>query len=271
MKLYRPQPHVTISLKDESELRIMREAGRIVAKVHEAVKPLIRPGVSTGELDRIAEQVIRDNGGVPVFIGQQKPNSPPYQFATTASVNNQVVHGIPSDTQLLADGDIISLDTGVLYRGFVGDSAWTYGVGEVKPSVQRLLDVTEQALYVGIEQAVVGRELRDLSRTIQQYIDSHGYGIVRDYTGHGVGTKMWEEPQVPNWWPRNAKGRLQFDNVRLVTGMTFAIEPMVCSGTGDVRELDDHWTVVTADNSLCAHFEHTVAVTENGPLILTAL
>lgn len=277
MKLYRPLPDVDIALKDAGELELMREAGRIVGIAHQAMSAAVRPGISTLELDKIGETVIRDHGAVPAFVGQQKPNSAPYKYATTASVNHEVVHGIPRADRTLQEGDIVSLDIGTIYKGFVGDGAWTYAVGEIKPSVQRLLDTTERALFVGIEKARPGSFVKDIATAIETFINQAGYGIVREYTGHGVGAKMWEEPQIPNWWPKGGANankrrrgrRMQFDNVRLVPGMTFAIEPMICTGLGDVKELEDGWTVVTTDKSLCAHYEHTVAITETGAEILT--
>ena len=178
------------------------------------------------------------------------------------------MHGIPSAERLLREGDIISLDCGTIYQGFVGDSAFTMAVGEASPTVQRLLDVTEQALMLAIEQCVVGNETADVARAVQKYVESHGYSVVREYTGHGVGRSMHEDPQVPNWWPHRAAQR-GWHSYPLQPGMTFAIEPMVNAGRPETRVLDDHWTVVTRDGSLCAHFEHSVAVTEDGPIILT--
>jgi methionyl aminopeptidase len=271
MSLYEPVPGLKITLKSPDELAMMRQAGRIVALAHQAMREAVKPGVSTAELDRIAATVIRDHGATPAFLGQKKPNSPDYPNTITASINHQVIHGIPSETELLKDGDIVSLDTGCFFKGYVGDSAWTYAVGEVSRPVQRLLDVTEAALMLGISRAKVGTELRDLSRTVQTHVESNGLGVIRDYTGHGVGRAMWEEPQIPNWWPGKSNGRVRFDNMKLVSGMTFAIEPMVSIGRPDVIELDDHWTVITKDRSLCAHFEHTIAVTVDGPIIMTTL
>lgn len=274
MKLYRPLPNVNISLKNDEELALMREAGRIVALAQAAMKEALRPGISTLALDKIADTVIRDHGAIPAFIGQEKPNSPRYQYATTASLNHEVIHGIPRADRILKDGDVASLDVGTIFKGFVGDGAWTYAVGEIKPTVQRLLDATHKALFLGIEQAKPGNYIKDIALVIETYIRAQGYGIVREYTGHGVGTKMWEEPQIPNFWPKGNRPtwrnrRTHFDNVRLVPGMTFAIEPMICTGLGDTEELDDHWTVITKDKSLCAHYEHTVAITETGAQILT--
>lgn len=275
MKLYRPLPDVTISLKSDEELALMREAGRIVALAQAAMKDALRPGISTLEIDKVADTVIRDHGATPAFIGQVKPNSPPYKYATTASINFEVIHGIPRADRILKDGDIVSLDVGTIYKGFVGDGAWTYAVGAIKPTVQRLLDSTEKALYLGIEQARPDSYVKDIAVAIETYVTRQGYGIIRDYTGHGVGAKMWEEPSIPNFWPKGSRTgrgrRSHFDNVRLVPGMTFAIEPMICTGLGDVKELDDGWTVITTDKSLCAHFEHTVVILETGPEILTRL
>lgn len=271
MKLYRPLPHLSISLKNEEELSHMREAGRILALAHAAMKDALKPGVSTLELDKIADAVIRDNGATPAFIGQKQPNSPAYRYATTASINYEVIHGIPHADRIVQEGDIVSLDTGTIYKGFVADGAWTYPVGEIKVTAQRLLDVTRDALLLGIAQSKVGNSVKDIALAIQNHVTTAGYGIVRDYTGHGVGAKMWEEPAIPNFWPKGTKRRDMFDDVKLVAGMTFAIEPMICTGLGDVRELSDHWTVITTDKSLCAHFEHTIAVTDAGPQIMTQL
>jgi methionyl aminopeptidase len=172
---------------------------------------------------------------------------------------------------VLQEGDIISLDTGCHYEGFVGDAAFTWGVGEVSTAVQRLLTVTERALYVAIEASVAGSCVSDVARATQQFVEAQGYSVARDYTGHGVGRKMHEEPQVPNWWPRKQNQRMRFNDAPLRPGMTYAIEPMVIAGRPDTKELSDRWTVVTRDGSLCAHFEHTIAVTEGEPLILTLL
>jgi methionyl aminopeptidase len=257
----------TVHLKNADELALMREAGRIVARVHQALREAVRPGVTTGELDKIAETVIRDHGATPAFKGYPKHESPDFPASITASINHELVHGIPGK-RALKEGDIISLDVGTIYRGFVGDAAFTMGVGEISPAVQRLLDITEQSLYVGIDAAVLPNETRDVSMAVQQFVEQHGYGVVREYTGHGVGRNMHEEPQVPNWWPRKAQQR-GWHSHPLEPGMTFAIEPMVTAGRPETRELADKWTVVTRDGSLCAHFEHTIAVTDGKPIILT--
>lgn len=256
-------------LKTADEITLMREAGRIVALAHQAMREAVRPGISTAELDRIAETVLRDHGATPVFKGYPKYNAAPFPATITASINEELVHGIPSHRRILREGDIVSLDCGCTYQGFVGDSAYTYAVGEIRPGVQRLLDVTAQALVVGIEASVVGRETADVAEAVHQYVVRHGYSVAREYTGHGVGRSMHEEPQVPNWWPRNRRQQRGWHSYPLAPGMTFAIEPMVIAGRPDLAELSDGWTVVTRDRSLCAHFEHTIAITEGAPIILT--
>ncbi|HVU12381.1 MAG TPA: type I methionyl aminopeptidase [Phototrophicaceae bacterium] len=263
---------MAIHLKTPDEIAIMREAGRIVAQAHQAMREAVRPGVTTAELDRIAETVIRDHHAVPSFLNypNNKPGAPAYPATINASINNELVHGIPSAQRFLKEGDIISLDVGCIYEGFVGDGAFTMGVGQISPAVQRLLDVTEQSLMIGIKASVVGNETSDVSLAVQRFVESHGYSVVREYTGHGVGREMHEDPQVPNWWPRHARQR-GWKSYPLKPGMVYAIEPMVNAGRPETRELDDGWTVVTRDGSLCAHFEHTIAVTDGEPLILTVL
>jgi len=250
----------------------MREAGRINAQALQAMREAVRPGVSTKELDQIAAEVLRKHGAKAAFLGYP-PGSPyPFPATITASINNELVHGIPSEDRILQEGDIISLDCGTVYNGFVGDSAFTMGVGTVSPEAQRLLEVTEQALYKGIETARAGSLTSDISRTIQKFVESRGYSIVREYTGHGVGRTMHEDPQVPNWWPSGRQRVRGWRGVKLVPGITFALEPMVNIGKPATQVQDDHWTVITQDGSLCAHFEHTIAISPEGPpLILTAL
>ncbi len=257
--------------KTAEELVIMREAGRITAQALDAVRQAIRPGVNTKELNAIAEDVIRSHDAIPAFLGYPPGSRHPFPATITASVNEELVHGIPREDRVLQEGDIVSIDCGAVYQGFVGDSAFTAGVGKISKEAQQLLKVTEQALYAGIEVARVGKQTRDISRTIQRYVEKRGYNVVREYTGHGVGRQMHEEPQIPNWWPHGKLAR-RFHSVPLVAGMTFALEPMVMVGQPLTRVLPDHWTVVTRDGSLCAHFEHTIAVMANSaPLILTAL
>ncbi|MCC6614474.1 MAG: type I methionyl aminopeptidase [Anaerolineae bacterium] len=261
---------IDIDLKTSAEIDAMHEAGLVVYEAHMAMRDAVRPGVSTAELDRIAETVIRDHGATPVFKGYPKKDSPDFPASITASINHELVHGIPSPDRILKEGDIISLDCGCTYNGYVGDSAYTWPVGEVAPAVMRLLEVTEGALYEAIRAAVLPNETKDVSLATADYVQRHGYSVAREYTGHGVGKEMHEEPQVPNWWPSGPKARrLNFVSVPLRPGMTIAIEPMVIAGRAELRELSDKWTVVTRDRSLCAHYEHTIAVTEGEPIILT--
>jgi methionyl aminopeptidase len=260
---------MAILYKTSEELEIMREAGRINALALAAMREAVHPGVSTLELDTIAAEVLAEHQAKPAFL-HYPPGSPyPFPATITASINNELVHGIPSADRILEEGDIISLDCGTIYEGYVGDSAFTMGVGQTSPAVDHLLEVTEAALWVGIKVCTAGRESREVSKAIQRFVEGHGYSVVREYTGHGVGQSMHEDPQIPNWWPRHAKRR-GWQNVVLKPGITFALEPMVNAGRPETRVLDDHWTVVTADGSLCAHFEHSVAVTEGEPLILTS-
>ncbi len=260
-----------IQLKTPDEIAIMREAGRIVARAHDAMRQAVRPGVSTWELDQIAAAVLHDHGATAAFLNYPKADSPNFPATITASINDELVHGIPRKDRILKAGDIISLDVGCHYQGFVGDAAYTWPVGEVAPAVQRLLDVAEQTLYAAIAASVIPNEIRDVARATQLYAEKHGYTVAREYTGHGVGRKMHEDPQVPNWWPNKRNRKLADLSPKLQPGMTYAIEPMVIAGRGELRELGDKWTVVTKDRSLCAHFEHTIAITEGEPLILTLL
>lgn len=248
-----------IILKNQAELSLMREAGRVNALALAAVRALIRPGVTTADLDAAAFEVIHNHGGVPVFKGYPGPY--PYPATICASVNEELVHGIPGARKLKA-GDIISVDCGTLLEGFVGDSAFTAGVGEISPTAQKLLEVTEKSLYIGIEKMRAGNRTGDISAAIQQFVESQGLFVTREYTGHGVGRKMHEGPQVPNY---GSAGRGSL----LRPGMTIALEPMVLMGTARTRVAPDQWTVVSADGSLTAHYEHSVAVTEGDPWILT--
>ncbi len=245
-----------IVLKSDREIRLMRQAGRLVAQAHEVVREMLRPGITTAEIDRRVEAFIRAHDAIPSFKGYRG-----FPASTCISVNEELVHGIPGPRRLEA-GDIVSVDIGVIYRGYHGDSAWTYAVGTVSPEVRRLLETTERALMAGIEQARVGKRLGDIGYAIQRVVESAGYAVIRDYVGHGIGREMHEPPQVPNFG-EPGKG------IRLRPGMTLAIEPMVSAGDWRTKVLSDNWTVVTADGSLTAHFEHTVAVTEDGPYILT--
>lgn len=256
--------------KTPDELIIMREAGRITALALQAVREAVKPGVNTLELDAIAENVIRKHNAIPAFLGYPPGSRNPFPATITASINDELVHGIPTEDRVLHEGDIVSIDCGAVYNGYVGDSAFSMGVGAISDDAQQLLDVTEQALYKGIEAALAGCETSDVSRAVQKYIEGFGYNVAREYTGHGVGRTMHEEPQVPNWWPAGRRRNRAFRSVTLVPGITFALEPMVMAGQAALKTLDDEWTVATRDGSLCAHFEHTIAITPDGaPVILT--
>lgn len=246
-------------IKTEVEIKKMQEAGRVNALVLDEIKSMIKPGITTKELDTAAETIIRDHGGIPTFKGYPGPY--PYPATLTISINEELVHGIPSG-RMLEEGDIVSVDCGTTLDGFIGDSAFTQGVGEIGKEKIRLIQVTEESLYKGIEHMRPGKHIGDVSAAIQDHVESHGYHVPRKYTGHGVGQKMHEPPQVPNFGVPG-KGML------LQEGMTIAIEPMVLVGTPKTKVLSDQWTVISADRSLTAHYEHTVAVTANGPLILT--
>jgi methionyl aminopeptidase len=248
-----------IVLKSPHEIGLMRQAGRIVAEVLEMLSGMAKPGVTTGELDRAAAERIHKRGGRPTFKGYRG-----YPANICTCVNHELVHGIPSSRRRLNESDILSLDLGVTYQGFVGDAGVTVPIGAIDAVAQRLLDATEGSLYAGIEQATPGRRIGDISAAVQQYVESRGFTVIREYTGHGVGRAMHEEPQVPNFGkPKRGP--------RLVAGMTLAIEPMLNAGGPEIRTLDDQWTVVTADGSLSAHFEHTVLIDAEGPRLLTAV
>ncbi|MBM7853847.1 methionyl aminopeptidase [Desulfohalotomaculum tongense] len=247
-----------ISCKSERELNYMRDAGKLVAETHRELQQAVKPGISTKELDTVAEDFIIKHGARPAFKGL-------YGFPATicASVNEEVVHGIPG-LRKLETGDIISIDLGAEINGYYGDAARTLPVGSVSDEALELMRVTEQALYIGIDNAVSGNRLSDISHAIQSYVEAHGFSVVRDYVGHGIGSKLHEEPQVPNFG-RPGRGP------RLKQGMTLAIEPMVNVGTFEVQTLPNNWTVVTRDKKLSAHFEHTIAITDDVPEILTKL
>jgi methionyl aminopeptidase len=250
-----------ITIKTPQELETMREAGRINAEALIAARAVIRPGVTTGDLDAAAEEVLRKYGCYSPFKGYPGPY--PYPASTNVSVNHELVHGIPGKRKL-KEGDIVSVDCGTVFEGYVGDSAFTATVGEVSEEAKRLVEATEKALYAGIEKMVAGNHVGDVSAAIQNYAESRGFHVTREYTGHGVGRAMHEGPQVPNYGV-SGKG------IVLRTGMTIALEPMLLVGTPYTRVLPDQWTVSSADGSLTAHYEHTVAVTENGPVILTKI
>lgn len=257
-----------IHCKSADELALMRQAGRIVAIAHQQLRQALRPGVTTAQLNSLVERVLRDHGAEPVFLGYPKAGAPDFPASICASVNEQLVHGIPGP-RALREGDILSVDIGARYQGFVGDAAWTYAIGEVPAAVQRLLAVSEEALWVGIRAAALPAWTKDIAQAIQRFVERQGYSVAREYSGHGVGRRMHEEPQVPNWWPRNRRHRKGWVSHRLRPGMTLALEPMVISGRAETGELADQWTVVTRDGSLCTHFEHSIAITEGAPCVLT--
>ncbi len=246
-----------IVLKTARELSIMKEACVISAQALKLIGSAVEPGVSTLELDRMAEKFIREKGARPNFKGL-------YGFPATAciSINNEVIHGIPAKNRILKNGDIVSVDLGAEFGGYNGDNAATFACGDVSAEAKRLMDTTRESLYEGIKRACPGGRISDISSAIQQYVESRGYSVVRKFVGHGVGTSLHEAPEVPNF---GVPGR----GVRLVPGMTLAIEPMINAGSYDVKTMSDGWTVLTTDGSLSAHFEHTVAITADGPVIMT--
>lgn len=241
-----------IFLKTDDEIELLRQSNLLVGKSLAEVAKLIRPGVTTKELDRVAEEFIRDHGAIPTFKGFPNPFGPPFPGSICTSVNEQVVHGIPGDT-VLKDGDIISVDCGTLMNGYCGDSAYTFCVGEVAPEIIELLKVTKEALYKGIEMAVHGKRLGDIGYAVQQHCELHSYGVVREFVGHGIGKNMHEDPQVPNYGRRGTGALLK-------KGMCIAIEPMITLGDKKIGMEADRWTVRTMDRKCAAHFEHTVAV-----------
>jgi methionyl aminopeptidase len=252
-----------ILLKSRDEIAIMRKASQIVAEILAELAAAVRPGVTTEDLDRLAEELTRKKGAQPAFKGYQ-PGDVPYPKTLCVSVNEEIVHGIPSGRKL-KPGDIVGLDFGVVYDGFYGDSARTVAVGKVPESTERLLRVTREALYKGIAQCRVGNRISDIATAVQSHAEGAGYSVVEEFAGHGIGRRLHEEPQVPNYFRRG------MPNPRLKEGMVLAIEPMVNQGTSRLRILKDGWTAVTADGKLSAHFEHSVAITENGPEILSEL
>jgi methionyl aminopeptidase len=247
-----------IICKSETELKLMRKAGRIVAETHRLLANSIKPGITTKELDQIAEDYIHSQGAIPSFKGYNG-----FPASICASVNDELVHGIPGQRKL-NEGDIISIDIGAQYQGYHGDSAWTYPVGKVSETAQKLLEVTEKSLYAGLEMAKPDVRLFTISHAIQKCIEDEGFSVVREYVGHGIGADLHEEPQIPNYG-------LPERGPRLRQGMVLAIEPMVNVGERFVKTLEDNWTVVTVDGSICSHFEHTIAITADGFEILTKL
>jgi len=243
--------------KSEAEIETMGRAGRVVAETLALVGELAQPGVTTAELDRAAEAFIRQHGGIPAFKGYRG-----FPATLCTSINAEVVHGIPSKKRKLRSGDIIGIDCGAIVDGYYGDHAVTFAVGEISSQEQELLQATREALEVGIAQAKVGNRLSDISHTIQKYAEERGYSVVKAFVGHGIGTELHEEPQVPNFGPPGRGPRLR-------EGMVLALEPMLNIGTADVQILSDNWTVVTVDGKLSAHFEHTVAVAKHGGIVLS--
>jgi len=248
-----------INIKTSEEIALLREAGRINALALKATREIIQPGVTTAELDSVAAEVIRKHGAKPAFLGVR--GAYPYPATITVSINEEMVHGIPGKRKIKA-GEIVSVDCGTIFEGFVGDSAYTVAVGEVSELARRLIEVTEKSLYIGIDKMRPGNRVGDVGAAVQNYVESHGFHVPREYTGHGVGRSMWEGPQVPNY---GTEGR----GIILRAGMTIALEPMVLVGTPRTKVMPDRWTVSSADGSLTAHFEHSVAITADGPLILT--
>ena len=252
-----------IFLKTKAEIETMRTANRIVAEILAELRQRVRPGVTTAELDRLAGEMIVQHEAETAFKGYTIRNgSVPFPAHVCISLNHEIVHGIPSPQRVIKDGDVVSLDFGVVYGGFYGDAAVSFGVGEIDDSVRRLLDTTAASLQAGIDQACVGNRLGDVSAAVQSHAERAGYSVVREFVGHGVGRKLHEDPPVPNYGVPNR-------GVRLREGMVLAIEPMVNMGGAGVEMLDDGWTAVTKDGSLSAHFEHSVAVTADGPVVLS--
>lgn len=250
---------MSVTIKSAHEIELMREAGRLLNIVHQELAAAIRPGISTYELDKLGEKVIRSFGCTPNFL-----NYHGYPASFCISINDEVVHGIPYKEKILREGDIVSIDAGLIYKGMHSDAARTYGVGKISPQAQQLIDVTKECFFRGIQFAKEGHRLHEISAAISDYAESFGYGVVRDLVGHGIGHELHEDPQIPNFRQRS-KG------IRLVPGMTLAIEPMINAGRADVAWLDDDWTVVTEDGSLSAHYENTILITDGEPEILTLL
>ena len=246
-----------ITIKSEREIELMTEAGRILGIVHKELEKVLKPGMSTLDIDALGEEVIRSYGCEPSFL-----NYNGYPASICVSVNDEIVHGIPSAKHLIKEGDIVSLDAGVIYKGYHSDAARTYAVGEVSPEARQLMEVTKQSFFEGIKFAKAGNHLYDISAAIQKYAESFGFGVVRDLVGHGIGTDMHEEPEIPNF-AQKRKG------IKLAAGMTLAIEPMITAGRYDVAWMDDGWTVVTEDGSLASHYENTILITDGEPEILS--
>ncbi len=248
---------MSVSIKSEREIELMREAGRILAITHAEMKKALKPGMSTKDIDRIGEEVIRSYGCIPNF-----KNYHGYPASVCVSINDEVVHGIPSEKRIIKEGDIVSLDCGCIYKGYHSDAARTHAVGEISKEAKQLIEVTRQSFFEGMKYAKEGYHLVDIARAIQSYAESFGYSVVRDLVGHGIGTNLHEDPQIPNFVTRRR-------GIRLQAGMTLAVEPMINQGAYDVSWLDDEWTVITEDGSLSAHYENTVLITKGEPEFLT--
>lgn len=250
---------MSVTIKSQHEIELMREAGKILAKTHNELAKAIRPGMTTLEIDKIGEEIIRSYGCIPSFLNYEG-----YPASICVSVNDEVVHGIPSKDRILVDGDIVSLDAGVIYKGYHSDAARTVAVGEISEEAKKLIEVTRQSFFEGIKFAKEGYHLHDISNAIGDYCESRGYGVVRDLVGHGIGRNLHEDPEIPNFRQRRR-------GIKLQAGMTLAVEPMVNIGTCEVSWLDDDWTVVTDDGSLSAHYENTILITKGEPEILSLL
>ena len=248
---------MSVTIKSAREIELMREAGRLLAEVHDELAAFVKPGISTKDIDKLGEKLIRDRGCIPNFL-----NYNGYPASICVSVNDEVVHGIPNKHRILQDGDIVSLDAGLIYKGYHSDAARTHAVGTISKEAQQLIDVTRQSFFEGIKYAKAGNRLHDISNAIAAYAESFGYGVVRDLVGHGIGTALHEDPQIPNF-KQLRRG------MKLMPGMTLAIEPMINAGTWEVCWLDDDWTVVSVDGSLAAHYENTVLITDGEPELLT--
>ena len=255
-----------VTIKSKREIELMREACRVTALTHKAIEEAIKPGMTTADIDRIAEQTMKKYGAISAEKGYDPGirGVPPYPASTCISINDEVIHGVPSNKRVIKDGDIVSVDLVALKDGYNGDAARTYMVGNVSKDAQRLVEVTKQAFFEGIKYAKKGNRIGDISHAIGEYVKSQGYSVVREFEGHGIGRDMHEEPEIPNYG-RAGRG------IRLEPGMTLAIEPMVIQGKPDIWELEDGWTIVTQDGSLAAHYENTILITENEPELLTIL
>ena len=251
-----------IFLKTEDEIELLRQSNLLVGRTLAEVAKVVKPGVTTRELDKVAEEFIRDNGATPTFKGFPNQYGDPFPASICTSVNEQVVHGIPNKKNILKEGDIISLDTGVIYKGYQSDAARTHAVGEISPEDQKLIDVTKQSFFEGMKMAKAGNHLYDISKAIQDYAESNGFSVVREMVGHGIGKEMHEEPQIPNFKPI---GR----GMKLRAGMTFAVEPMINRGKKEIWILEDGWTCVTRDGMNSAHYENTLLITEGEPELLS--